>query len=115
MDITAFVPHYFYGFERQCPKRRDYFIAEIKSLKRIFSMVNSNITCLCIIDEVLRGTNTVERIAASSRLLYHLAQENTCIFAATHDVELTHILDKVYENKHFEEEITDDDINSITR
>ncbi|MGI6622348.1 MAG: DNA mismatch repair protein MutS [Clostridiaceae bacterium] len=87
-----------------------YFIAEIKSLKRIFSMVNSNITCLCIIDEVLRGTNTVERIAASSRLLYHLAQENTCIFAATHDVELTHILDKVYENKHFEEEITDDDI-----
>lgn len=87
-----------------------YFIAEIKSLKRIFSMVNSNITCLCIIDEVLRGTNTIERIAASSRLLYSLAQENTCIFAATHDVELTYILAEVFENKHFEEEITDDDI-----
>lgn len=87
-----------------------YFIAEIKSLKRIFKMVNSNITCLCIIDEVLRGTNTIERIAASSRLLYSLAYRNTCIFAATHDVELTHRLGEVFDNKHFEEEITDDNI-----
>ncbi len=87
-----------------------YFIAEIKSLKRIFSRVNSNITCLCIVDEVLRGTNTIERIAAASRLLHSLVCMNTCIFAATHDVELTYILGEVFENKHFEEEITDDDI-----
>ena len=87
-----------------------YFIAEIKSLKRIFSRVNSDITCLCVIDEVLRGTNTVERIAASSQLLYELANKNTCIFAATHDIELTYILSDVFENKHFEEIISDNDI-----
>ena len=87
-----------------------YFIAEIKSLKRIFSSVNNEITCLCVIDEVLRGTNTVERIAASSRILYALASENTCIFAATHDIELTNILSDVFTNKHFEEIINDDDI-----
>ena len=87
-----------------------YFIAEIKSLKRIFSRVNSEITCLCVIDEVLRGTNTVERIAASSQLLYELAHKNTCIFAATHDIELTYILSDVFENKHFDEVISDDDI-----
>jgi len=33
--------------------------------------VNGDI--LCVIDEVLRGTNTVERIAASSELLRHLS------------------------------------------
>jgi len=87
-----------------------YFIAEIKSLKRIFSMVNNKVTCLCIVDEVLRGTNTIERIAASSRLLYSLYGENACIFAATHDVELTHILSRYFENRHFEEKVTDDDI-----
>lgn len=87
-----------------------YFMAEIKSLKRIFSRVNNEITCLCVIDEVLRGTNTIERIAASSQLLYALAHENTCIFAATHDIELTYILSNIYENKHFEEDISDDDI-----
>jgi len=87
-----------------------YFIAEIKSLKRIFKMVNSKVTCLCIVDEVLRGTNTIERIAASSRLLYSLYGENACIFAATHDVELTHILSRYFENRHFEEKVTDEEI-----
>ncbi len=88
-----------------------YFVAEIKSLKRIFTMANNNIKCLCVIDEVLRGTNTIERIAASSRLLFALAALNTCILAATHDTELTHILNAVFDNKHFEENITDDDIH----
>ena len=31
-------------------------------------------------------------------------------FAATHDIELTYILDGIYDNYHFEEEITDHDI-----
>ncbi|MGI6083939.1 MAG: MutS-related protein [Acetivibrionales bacterium] len=87
-----------------------YFIAEIKSLKRMFSRVDNKITCLCVIDEVLRGTNTIERIAASSQVLFALAQKNTCIFAATHDIELTYILSDLFENKHFEEEISYNDI-----
>ena len=88
-----------------------YFVAEIKSLKRIFTMANNQIKCLCVIDEVLRGTNTIERIAASSRLLSALAALNTCLLAATHDTELTHILNEVFDNKHFEEHITDEDIH----
>ncbi|MCI7191103.1 MAG: hypothetical protein MR998_10800, partial [Lachnospiraceae bacterium] len=31
-------------------------------------------------------------------------------FAATHDIELTHILEDLYANYHFEEEIEQDDI-----
>lgn len=87
-----------------------YYVAEIKSLRRIFALASGSVRCLCIIDEVLRGTNTIERIAASSRILSALARLNTCIFAATHDVELTSILRDVFENKHFEEHITDKDI-----
>ncbi|MCX7773602.1 MAG: hypothetical protein N2376_10880 [Clostridia bacterium] len=87
-----------------------YFVAEIKSLKRIFQTANQAVKCLCVIDEVLRGTNTIERIAASSQLLLALSRLNACVLAATHDVELTHILKDVFENKHFEETITNDEI-----
>lgn len=82
-----------------------YYIVEIKSLKRILDRVNKEIPILCFIDEVLRGTNTLERIAASSRILLTLAKENTLCFAATHDIELTHILENYYSNYHFQERI----------
>lgn len=87
-----------------------YFIAEIKSLKRIFSAVNPGVRCLCIVDEVLRGTNTVERIAASSRVLYALSGRNVCLMAATHDQELADILGGIFTNRHFEETVTESEV-----
>ncbi len=84
-----------------------YYIVEIKSLKRILDQINPDIPMLCFIDEVLRGTNTLERIAASSRILNTLALENALVFAATHDIELTHILEGSYSNYHFQERIED--------
>jgi DNA mismatch repair ATPase MutS len=87
-----------------------YYIAEIKSLKRILDSLSPDIPCLCFIDEVLRGTNTVERIAASSQVLHELSKRNCLCIAATHDIELTSILQNDYENYHFQESLTDNDI-----
>jgi len=87
-----------------------YYIVEIKSLKRILDHVNDELPLLCFIDEVLRGTNTLERIGASSRILSSLASKNTIVFAATHDIELTHILEESYSNYHFQEHISDNKI-----
>jgi DNA mismatch repair ATPase MutS len=87
-----------------------YFIAEIKSIKRIMDYINSDTPCLCLIDEVLRGTNTIERIAASSQVLLELAGQNCICIAATHDIELTFILEGSYRNVHFQETITDNGI-----
>lgn len=87
-----------------------YYIVEIKSLKRIIDMVDEEIPTLCFVDEVLRGTNTLERIAASSRILYSLACMNAICFAATHDIELTHILEVYFTNYHFQEQIVDNNI-----
>ena len=86
-------------------KNESYYIVEIKSLKRILDRVNKEIPTMVFIDEVLRGTNTLERIAASSRILVSLAKMNTLCFAATHDIELTHILENYYSNYHFQERI----------
>jgi len=85
-----------------------YFISEIKSLKRITEVDTSKQPLLCVIDEVLRGTNTVERIAASSELLQHLSTEKSLCLAATHDIELCTLLDGQYRLLHFEESVTED-------
>ena len=87
-----------------------YFIVEIKSLKRILDESKKPEPFLCIIDEVLRGTNTIERIAASSRILAALHQNWVLSFAATHDIELSYILDSLYDNYHFEEEVKEKEV-----
>ena len=87
-----------------------YFIVEIKSLKRILEESKKQEPLLCIIDEVLRGTNTIERIAASSRILAELKKNWVLPFAATHDIELSYILNSLYENYHFEEEVKEKEV-----
>lgn len=87
-----------------------YYIVEIKSIRRIMEEGKKGVPMLCMVDEVLRGTNTIERIAASSSILYSLNQDKILAFAATHDIELTHILEECYTNYHFEEEIIGKDV-----
>ena len=88
-----------------------YYMAEIKSIKRMMdALKNSDVPVLGFVDEVLRGTNTVERIAASSIILRSMSKSHGYMFAATHDVELTEILKNEYENYHFDEVIQDKDI-----
>lgn len=89
-----------------------YYIVEIKALRRILqaAAVQSDAPVLCFVDEVLRGTNTVERIAASTQILKSLANEHVVCFAATHDIELTYLLEQEFDNYHFKEEIEDNDI-----
>lgn len=89
-----------------------YYMVEIKSLKRILdaALEKDKRPVLCFVDEVLRGTNTVERIAASTQILTSLAKPGILCFAATHDIELTKLLKKQYDNYHFTEEIREGDV-----
>jgi DNA mismatch repair ATPase MutS len=88
-----------------------YYIAEIKSLKRILDGMNNSIRCLCFIDEILKGTNTIERIAASAAVLDYLKSENCLAVIATHDIELTEMAEDSFDNYHFQEQIGDDSVN----
>jgi DNA mismatch repair ATPase MutS len=83
-----------------------YFITEIKSLRRIADYVRDGF-CVCFIDEILKGTNTIERIAASAAVLWHLSEQPCLCVAATHDIELTRMLEERFDNCHFEEQITE--------
>lgn len=89
-----------------------YYMVEIKALKRIAdaAALESKNPLLCFVDEVLRGTNTVERIAASVQILKKLSQRGIFCFAATHDIELAKLLYEEYDNYHFEEEVKNGDV-----
>jgi DNA mismatch repair ATPase MutS len=86
-----------------------YFIVEVKSLKRILDLIDKY-PCACYIDEILRGTNTAERIAASSAVLEHIYKKDCLCVAATHDIELTQVLNEMYANYNFCEQISDEGI-----
>ena len=92
------------------PGGESYYMVEIRSLKRILDRGHDDLPVLCFVDEVLRGTNTVERIAASTQILNSMTSMNILCFAATHDGELTYLLEDCFDNGHFSETITEGDI-----
>ncbi|HZK33696.1 MAG TPA: hypothetical protein VFD33_00110 [Bacillota bacterium] len=87
-----------------------YYIKEIKYLKRIIDDLSDDRLVICLIDEILRGTNTVERLAASSSVLSYLSSKNCIAIVASHDIELTQILGKLYDNYYFTEKMEQKDI-----
>lgn len=87
-----------------------YYIKEIKYLKRIIDNLSKERFVICVIDEILRGTNTEERIAASASILRFLYKKNCIAIVASHDIELTQILDNIYDNYHFTEQMKERDI-----
>ena len=82
-----------------------YYIVETRSLKRILDAAEGTPPLLCVVDEVLRGTNTVERIAASCEVLRAIPQGNALCLAATHDGELCSLLEGRYAMYHFTETV----------
>ena len=87
------------------------YIVEIKALKRILDAAGDSAAVLCVVDELLRGTNTVERIAASCELLRALSARGALCLAATHDEELCTLLETVCRPFHFEEQIDGDEMS----
>ncbi|MGX6970305.1 MutS-related protein [Vagococcus bubulae] len=85
-----------------------YFMSEIKSLKEMIQQVETGIFSYCFIDEILRGTNTIERIGASANTIKWLSQRNCLLFVATHGIELPHILSNYCQMIYFSENIKDD-------
>lgn len=81
-----------------------YYIVETRSLKRILDSIGGGVPVLCVVDEVLRGTNTVERIAASSKVLEAMAERGALCLAATHDIELCALLED-FSLFHFTESV----------
>ena len=86
-------------------EKTSYFMAEAKTIKKMIDNPGN----MYLLDEVFKGTNTIDRISAASSTLEYLSKQGFVV-AATHDIELTNILEKDFCNYHFEEVVTKDEI-----
>lgn len=88
-----------------------YFKAEIKSLKRIIEAVKKGDFNISIIDEILKGTNTIERVSSSAAMIKWLSGHNGINIIASHDIELSEMSKKIYHNFHFKESVKNGSID----
>lgn len=86
---------------------KSYFLMEAEAIKRMVEKSNDNLPLLILIDEIFKGTNPTERLAASMEILNLLASSNTITFVATHDLQILPQL-KGYEYYYFTENITEE-------
>ncbi|HKM18010.1 MAG TPA: DNA mismatch repair protein MutS, partial [Limnochordia bacterium] len=86
---------------------KSYYLVEAQSILRVLKAIEaeSSVTVMAIFDEMYRGTNSEERIKAGCRVLEYAAQPGTIILVATHDLELTKMLEQGYANYHFGEKV----------
>lgn len=82
-----------------------YFQAEAQSIRDIIrhSAATKPLNSLVIIDEIFRGTNTIERIAAAKAVLSYFIENKNFVLVSTHDLELAGLLGSDYKVFSFEE------------
>ena len=92
--------------EDRLSEGRSYYFSELERILEFIRTEGNNRLHLFLIDEIFRGTNTVERIAASTAVLRHLGQKQM-VLVTTHDLELQELLGNEYDMYHFQERIVE--------
>lgn len=92
---------------------KSYYLVEVEQVIDRLRASESAAQHLFIFDELFRGTNAVERIAAGEAVLREVlvangARRSHFVFAATHDAELVGMLDDLYAPFHFADKMTDE-------
>lgn len=82
---------------------KSYYFEEVLTIKTMLDEGEKPAFSIFLLDEIFKGTNTVERIASGKAVLSSLAKNNNLVFVATHDIELTELLVNEYDLYHFSE------------
>lgn len=89
------------------------FYAELKKLKTVIESVNKEEKIFILLDEILRGTNSLDRHTGSAALIKQLIKKDACGIIATHDVELAK-LKELYPtnmlNYYFDVQVSNDEL-----
>jgi DNA mismatch repair ATPase MutS len=76
------------------------FFAELKKLQHILQGVRENENALVLLDEVLRGTNSDDKLQGSRALVRRLSEIGCLTVMATHDLQLTDMADTMAGKVH---------------
>ena len=86
---------------------KSHYLAEVESVRSLLYAKRPDRQHLFLLDEMFRGTNTAERVAAAYAVLAYLTQGIDIVLVATHDLELVELLGDAYETYHFRERVED--------
>ncbi len=92
---------------------KSYYLVEVEALLDLVRASEDPAPHLFLLDELFRGTNAVERIAAGQAVLEQLLAATRSasphiVLAATHDQELVDLTSELYEACHFGDSIGPD-------
>jgi DNA mismatch repair ATPase MutS len=76
-------------------RHTSYFQAELLRLQQIVKVLQGGGNVFILLDEILKGTNSADKLTGSQQLITHLLQYNCLGMIATHDLELGQ-LEQVY-------------------
>jgi hypothetical protein len=89
------------------------FYAELKKLKTIIEKVNAGDKVFILLDEILRGTNSLDRHTGSKALIKQLIKQKAAAIIATHDLELADLKNNYPENilnYHFDVQVSNEEL-----
>lgn len=90
---------------------KSYYFEEVLTIKEMIKRSCNGKQNLFLLDEIFKGTNTVERISAGKAVLSSLAKNSNIVLVSTHDIELTEMLYGEYELFHFSEIVNDKNVD----
>lgn len=91
-----------------------YFFAELKRLKMIIDRLKEREELFIILDEILKGTNSIDKQKGSIALMKQLVSYKACGIIATHDLVLGTLEEEFPEeikNYRFEADIKNDELS----
>lgn len=89
------------------------FYAELKKLKHIIEAVNNHEKIFLLLDEILRGTNSLDRQVGSKALINQLIRQEAVGMLATHDLELAGLASQHpsnIHNYHFDVQVSNEEL-----
>lgn len=91
---------------------RSYYLDEVEGILAIVNASDATGAHLFLLDELFRGTNTTERIAAAEAALFQLTNTATphIVVAATHDTELASLLKETFTTYHLADRAVNGDL-----
>jgi DNA mismatch repair ATPase MutS len=89
---------------------KSYYFEEVNVIGELLKEAITPFQHLFILDEVFKGTNTIERVAAAKAVLSYLNKNNNIVFVSTHDIELAELLVNEFDLYHFVEDIKSDQL-----
>ncbi len=90
---------------------KSFYLEEVQAIKEMVDISHQTGPNLFLLDEIYKGTNTVERVSGGKAVLSWLNKGDNLIFISTHDIELTELLKDEYALYHFSEQVDNQTIS----